>query len=288
MATSLNSILQTTCRIKVVDIGANPIDSHPPYASLLQNGDAQVVGFEPNPAALTELNLKKGPNELYLSHAVGDGETHTIHFCAASGMTSLFRPNAKVLDLMTGFSEWARVVGTEKIATRRLDDVPEAAGFDLLKIDVQGAELMVMQKAVEGLRHAVCVQTEVEFVPLYIDQPLFSDVDLFLREQGFVLHRFEPLVSRVLKPLVLPGDPFAGLSQIFWTDAIYIRDFTRLDLLTSDQLLKLALILNDCYLSLDMVAHLLAEYDRRMKTQFSHTYMVKGLQLAPAQPQVCS
>ncbi len=284
MAASLNSILQTSCKIKVVDVGANPIDSKPPYAPLLEKGDAHVVGFEPNPEALAELNRKKGPNEIYLPHAIGDGKTHTLHFCAAPGMTSLLQPNFPVLDLLTDMARWARITGTQEIATRRLDDVPEAAGFDLLKIDIQGAELMAMRNAVENLRGALCIQTEVEFVPLYVNQPLFSNVDIFLREQGFVLHRFEPLVSRVLKPLVMPGNPHAGLSQIFWTDAIYIRDFTRLDLLTTDQLLKLALILHDCYESFDLVAHLLTEYDKRMHTQLSPTYLVKGLGITPAQP----
>jgi hypothetical protein len=42
--------------INVVDIGANPIDGVPPYASLLRAGNAKVVGLEPNPEALAKLN----------------------------------------------------------------------------------------------------------------------------------------------------------------------------------------------------------------------------------------
>jgi FkbM family methyltransferase len=281
MVPALNSVLGTEIKIKVVDIGANPIDGNPPYHLVLQRGEADVVGFEPAPEAFAELNRKKSPHEIYLPHAVGDGKTHTLHFCRASGMTSLLKPNAQVLDLMHGFSDWARVIRTEEIATCRLDDVPEVAGFDFLKIDVQGAELMVLQSAVEGLRNAVCIQTEVEFMPLYVDQPLFSDVDVFLRQHGFVLHRFKPLISRVIRPLCLNNDIFAGLSQIFWTDAIYIRDFTRLELLTADQLLRLALILNDCYESVDMVLHLLLEYDKRTQNQYAQLYQERALRAQP-------
>lgn len=277
MPASLNSILGTGIKIKVVDIGANPIDGAPAYQPLLQNGHAEVVGFEPAPAALAELNLKKGPHETYLPLAVGDGKRHTLHFCASSGMTSLFRPDMRLLNLLHGFPEWARVVNTEEIETHRLDDVPEVAGFDLLKIDVQGAELMVLENAAAGLRRALCVQTEVEFVPLYVGQPLFAEVDQFMRRHGFVLHRFSDIVSRVIRPLVVNNDPFAGLSQVLWTDAIYIRDFTRLDLLTPDELLRLAIILHDCYLSLDMVIHVLSEYDRRGGTRFSQVYQERGL-----------
>lgn len=282
MPTPLNTILGTDIKIKVVDIGANPIDGTPSYLPLLQAGYAQVVGFEPQPEALAELNRKKGPNETYLPMAVGDGKKHTIHFCASSGMTSLFQPNLKVLGLLHGFPEWSRVMKTEEVMTHRLDDVPEAAGFDLLKIDVQGAELMVMQNAVASLKDALFIQTEVEFMPFYIDQPLFSDVDQFLRQYGFVLHRFERLISRAIKPLVVNNDIYAGLSQLFWTDALYIRDFTRLELLTSDQLLRLALILNDCYNSIDLALLLLIEHDKRTQSNYSQLYQEKGLKVAPA------
>lgn len=285
MSLSLNSVLKSNIRIKVVDIGANPIDGTPKYLPLLKEGHAQVVGFEPEPKALLELNLKKGANETYLSVAVGDGKTHTLHFCVASGMTSLFKPNPQVLNLLHGFPEWARVLKTEEVKTSRLDDVPEAAQFDLLKLDIQGAELMVLENALAGLQNALVIQTEVEFLPMYVDQPLFSDVDQFLRKHGFVLHRFENPISRVIKPLILNNDIFAGLSQIFWSDAIYVRDFTRLELLTSDQILRLALILNDCYESYDLVTYLLQEYDKKTGSKFCQLYQNEGLQVKTLPPQ---
>jgi len=281
MPTSLNAILGTDIKIKVVDIGANPIDGKPSYSGLLQAGSAQVVGFEPQPEALAKLNAQKGPRETYLPVVVGDGRAHPVHFCASSGMTSLFKPNASLLDLLHGFPEWSRVLKTEEVMTRRLDDLPEAAGFDLLKIDIQGAELMVMQNAVTSLQNALFIQTEVEFVPLYVDQPLFSDVDLFLRQHGFVLHRYDHPVSRVIKPLLVNNNIYAGLSQLLWADALYVRDFTRLDVLTDDQLLRLALILNDCYNSIDLVLYILCEYDKRTQRNYSRVFEEKGMKLDP-------
>ena len=282
MALFLNILLNTHIKIKVVDVGASPLDGKPGYYPLLEQGHAQVVGFEPEPGALAELNLKKSPNETYLPLVVGDGKRHTLHYCAASVMTSLFRPNPKVLNLLHAFPEWGRVVKTEEVSTHRLDDVPEAAHFDLLKLDIQGAELMVLENAVAGLQTALFVHTEVEFMPLYIDQPLFSDVDQFLRKQGFVLHRYEQLFSRVLKPLLVNNDVYAGLSQLIWTDALYVRDFTRLELFATDELLRLALILNDCYSSYDLVLLLLSEYDKRTNSQYGEIYQRDGLKVEVA------
>src|SRR5476649_3002680 len=128
---------------------------------------------------------------------------------------------------------------------------------------------MVFSHAESRLKDALIIQTEVEFLSMYVGQPLFSEVEMFLRQRGFMLHRFFPVVSRVIRPLLVGDDIRAGLSQVFWADAIFIRDITRLELLSDQQLLSMAVIAHDCYQSLDLVLHLLTEYDRRQGMQFS-------------------
>jgi FkbM family methyltransferase len=270
---SIFEILDVSCTIKIVDIGANPIDGEPPYAALLKSGRAELVGFEPNLQAHAALQEKKGPRETYLPLAIGDGARHTLHHCHAPGMTSLLQPNPDVLALFHGFPDWGRVVRTEEVDTVRLDDVPETQSLDLLKIDIQGAELMAFENATQRLADALVIQAEVEFLPMYRDQPLFGDVEQFLRRHGFMLHRFEPLVSRVVKPLVLGGDIFAGFSQVFWADAIFVRDLTRLDRLNDGQLLRMAVILHECYRAVDLSLFLLLEHDKRAGTQHGPRYL---------------
>jgi hypothetical protein len=125
-----------------------------------------------------------------------------------------------------------------------------------------------MRHAVDRLRDAVVVQTEVEFVQMYQGQPLFAEVELFLRAQGFVLHRFMPLMSRTLKPMVANNDTYSGLSQTMWTDAIFVKDFAYPDRLSPGQLLRLAAIVHDCYRSYDLSLHMLLAHDRREGTSF--------------------
>lgn len=250
-------------RVRVVDIGANPIDSEPPYAGMLRAGAADVVGFEPNPAALAALEARRGPHERYFPHAVGDGQRHTLHICQAPGMTSLLPPDPAVLGLFHGFPEWGRVLATEAVGTVRLDDVAETAGVQLLKLDIQGAELMVLRHATERLKTALVIQAEVEFLPLYVGQPLFSEVETFLRGHGFVLHRFFPLVSRAFRPVLVNNDPYAGLGQAVWADAVFVRHPLRLDALAPAELLAGAAILHDCYGSADLAYRLLAAHDAR-------------------------
>jgi FkbM family methyltransferase len=280
---SFAALTETAPRIKIVDIGANPIDGSPPYARMLAAGDADVVGFEPNEAALARLNDMKGANELYLPHAVGDGRRHKLHFCQAPGMTSLLEPNPAVLNLFHGFADWGRVVATEEVDTVRLDDIAETEGVELVKIDIQGGELMALSHARRCLADVLLIQTEVEFLPMYVGQPLFSEVECFLRGEGFMFHRFFPAVSRVVRPLLVNNDIYAGMSQVLWADALFVRDVTRLDALADLQLLKLARILHDCYQSIDLVLHLLGEYDRRTGAALSGAYL-SGLQAGIASP----
>ena len=270
---SFRSLTGTDVRVKIVDIGANPLDGVTPYHKLLSEGAADVIGFEPNPVALAKLNELKGPTETYLPYAIGDGKRHTLNFCQASGMTSLLTPNRQVLELLHGFPEWGTVIGTEEVDTKRLDDVAETDGIDMVKIDIQGGELMALSNAKKRLKTTLVIQTEVEFLPMYEGQPLFSDVDIFLRKQGFMLHRFYPTVSRVVRPLVVDNNIYAELSQLTWADAIFIRDITRLDLLSDQQLLKTAAILHDCYGSIDVVLHLLAAHDTRAGGSLGPTYL---------------
>lgn len=87
----------------------------------------------------------RGPLETYLPDAIGDGGTHTLYVTQASGMTSLLKPDPHQLGQFNGFREWGAVIEEIPVTTRRLDDIGSLDPFDLLKIDIQGGELMVFQ-----------------------------------------------------------------------------------------------------------------------------------------------
>lgn len=269
---SLTKILGTDVTIDVVDIGANPIDSNPPYQGLLRAGLARVTGFEPNPEALATLLANKGDHETYLPDAIGDGDTHEFKICRTPGMSSLLEPNQELYQYLNQFPDWGAVVRRERIKTVRLDDVTEITNLDYLKIDIQGGELCVFENAPERLSECVAIHTEVEFLPMYVDQPLFSEVEIFLRGAGFLFHKFDPLTSRVLEPLASKTGTYEGLSQIFWADAVFIRDFTRFSELAPDKLMRLATILHDVYQSFDLVMRALIAFDDLTGSTFVDSY----------------
>jgi len=162
-----------------------------------------------------------------------------------------------------------------------LDDIPEVAGTDYLKLDTQGAELLILQGAQRLLQDVMVVHTEVEFVSIYKGQPLFAEVDQFLRQQGFVFHRFAGMQGRTFKPLIADGNLSAALSQTLWSDAIYVKDFMRLAELPTAKLLKLAVILHENYKSLDLVSVVLEDIDKKEGTILQPTYL-KRFSAAPS------
>lgn len=162
---------------------------------------AQVFAFECNPPAieLCRLNIAaSGLGDITLIpkavsdtngtvdfYAIDPVRTVTPHADGNIGASSMFKANPEYPDEQyhqerievetTTIAQWANEKG--------ISDV------DLVWMDLQGAELKALQGMGELLNRVRILYTEVEFKPLYIDQPLFQEIDQFVRKHGFRLHR---------------------------------------------------------------------------------------------------
>ena len=245
---------------EIVDIGANPIDGDPPYKAMLGAGLCRVTGFEPQERALAELEARRGPNERYLPYVIADGNLHALHICRHSGLTSLLEPNSLVTSLYRDLGPNSEVIERRGgVQTRRLDDLAEVERIDLLKIDVQGSELVVFQNGRKLLSRAVAIQTEVSFLPIYHGQPSHGEIDVELRALGFIPHRYLHA-----KTFAMVGhDDFSR--QLIDGDVLYLRDFTRPDLMNDDQLEQMAAVCRYCYGALDIARHCLLALEGRKR-----------------------
>jgi FkbM family methyltransferase len=271
-AASFSSLTGHSPKQKVVEAGAYHTGD-PVYTPLLSDGQSELIGFEPHPEAFVALRNSSSSRRTFFPHAVGDGRGRTLHICASKDMTSLFEPNLEVLNLFHSFPDWSRVIATESVQTVRLDDVAETAGMTFLQMDVQGAELLALQHAQVRLREALVLHLEVLFLPLYVDQPLFSDVEQFLRHRGYVFHCFFAPTNRIIQPMTIDGNIMSGLNQLVWADAVFVRDFSRLEHLDDRELLTMAAIMHDCYHSWDLTLRLLIELDRRTDGTLAPGYL---------------
>jgi FkbM family methyltransferase len=75
------------------------------------------------------------------------------------------------------------------IQSYRLDDYCVAANIDSVDViwmDVQGAELKVLQGAQDQLANVQCIMTEAGLIPYYEGHTLKTDIDAYLTSMGFI------------------------------------------------------------------------------------------------------
>jgi FkbM family methyltransferase len=271
---SLAQMLGKACpTIDIVDVGAMALGSAPEYASILKAAPTRLVGFEPVQAECDKLNARKTKNQTYLPYFIGDGSKRKFHLTNFSMTSSLYEPDTALLSRFNNLEELTRVVDTCEAPTTRLDDVPEITNIDFLKIDIQGAELDTFRGASRLLKDCLLIQTEVEFIPMYKDQPLFADVDIELRKHGLLLHCFLELSGRAFKPVVVSSDINKPLRQAIWSDAIYVRNFMTFHELREEQLLKLAVLAHDLIGSFDLAQLALQYHEHKFKKGLWPLYM---------------
>ena len=254
---SLAQLLQAAPRSLVIaDIGAAYLGETPPYQPLMDLGlVARLIAIDADTRQTERLQAKWGEAAEVVACVVADGRNHTLHICPeGSGMTSLLEPDPEALAFFNLFPKFGAVERTEQVATRRLDDLWEVPRIDFLKMDIQGAELMVLRNGWSKLADCVAIQTEVSFVTLYKGQPTFAAIDIELRQHGFIPHRFRQVKSWSIAPTMRNNDPRLPFHQLLEGDIVYIRDLVHPATLTSELIGKLALVAHHMLNSPDLAA----------------------------------
>lgn len=198
----------------------------------------RLLGFEPDVdecRRLEEGARTGGTGDRFFQIAAHNSRgTVPIYVARDRGLTSMFEPDRAFLD---AFPEADRfdIVDRRQIDTDTLDNVLAAHGIedvDFIKADTQGSELFVLEGAARALAGPVVgVEVEVEFTPIYCNQPLFADVDRFLRDLGYFLFDLRPCYWKRRSGREL-GGPYG---QLIWGDALYLKSLPALDAFTAVQ-----------------------------------------------------
>ena len=150
------------------------------------------VGFEPEPeeyARLLELNLSN-PRNFVLPLALSDVPgKRTLNIVRHRDASSFYAPYMPFYNRLPDPSP-NEIVGEVEVMASTFDQIelPGDLSCDVLKLDVQGAELDVLRGAQRRLStEIVAVVVEVVFQRVYHEQPMFRDIDGYLSEQGFKL-----------------------------------------------------------------------------------------------------
>jgi FkbM family methyltransferase len=159
---------------------------------------ARLIGFDADEEECRVLQTRYAhlPAVTFAPVALGDrAGSQTLHITREPAASSLLEPDVEVLRRRRGLKAM-RPVRTVPVETETLAGWAERSGLervDVVKLDVQGAELAVLRGAGGLLDRVRALDLEVEFNPIYRGQPLFGEIDAFLRERGFVLWRLGEL-----------------------------------------------------------------------------------------------
>ncbi len=249
--------------MKILDVGANPINV-PDYQLLLEHDMCHVWGFEPNPRAFAELEKAQDAKATYFPQAVGPAGPATFYaheFAVLSSLFKIHKPSADFLGRERWYQKTVTEMDVDLIEIDTLDDLPQV---DLLKMDLQGGELAVLQGGRAKLAEAIAVIPEVRFHRMYEDEPLWAEVDLELRAQGFKFHK---LLTN--KSLPVKNSQWRKLdrkkigSQMLDGDAVYVRNLEDMTVISDHQLKQLAVASAIVFESYDLAIHCLDELARR-------------------------
>ena len=173
--------------LSVVDAGAH--HGHTVVQYLEHFPNSRVIALEPEPgnfAIAKETLAPFGERVELLPFALGETDGRLpLRLTSHSGAHSLLEVgDMRYYDapVETLAPIEVRVVKLDSLlAERRLDRL------DILKMDIQGAELLALRGASELLaRHAIrLIALEVLFQPLYRNQPTFWDIADHLRSLGY-------------------------------------------------------------------------------------------------------
>jgi FkbM family methyltransferase len=220
----------------------------------------EAVGFEPDPVECERLNRESAsqdPPTRFLPYALagGNGEV-TFYEANWPPASSIYPPNDAFLKPFPFASQLLGVKATRRVTAVSLDEACTAEDLwpDYLKLDVEGAELQVLEGGERATAGALALEVEVEFAPLRSGQPLFAEVDSHLRGRGWHLMGLRRVHWRRSAGLDPRVTGYGG--QLTQADALYLNAALLDDGLSEARSLKLILILA-AYRQVDFALELL-------------------------------
>jgi len=187
---------------------------------------ATVFGFEcnPNTLAILKQNVKPYNNIKITEAAVGDKigkvkfypinaeKTITTWEDGNQGASSLFKASGKY-EIETYIQDEIEV---DMLTLEYVMDQNKIESVDVLWMDIQGAEMLALKGLGRRIKDVRIIHTEVEFIEIYENQPLFKDVHEFLLKNDFIFYKFNHKGGA-------SGDAIFINKTVFPNSLIYLR-----------------------------------------------------------------
>ncbi len=175
-------------------------------------------GFEPDERSRKKLLAQRNNCRSYhLDEKIisNKKEKKIIHFCKAPMTSSIYQPNRDYVDLFADADRFD-IISQELLDSTTIDKI-NCPKKDFIKLDIQGGELEALKGGKDSLKKCLGLEVEVEFLPIYKDQPLYTDVTKFLKDNDFEFIDFLRICRWERNNI------YTNLGQAAWGDALYLK-----------------------------------------------------------------
>ncbi len=168
----------------IVDGGANRGDTVARFRALFPSATIHAFEAIPELAQATRNRFSTDPRLVVHSAALSaSGGTVPFRILREDVMSSTLEASQLKRRYQHEASDTVREI---EVLAMPLDDAVRTP-IDIVKLDLQGGELEALRGFERGLGNVRAMLIEVEFAALYESQPLFSEVEQYLRARGFRL-----------------------------------------------------------------------------------------------------
>lgn len=193
----------------VLDVGANEGNFAAAVLGLAPR--ARIIAAEPNPEPATRLRARLGDRVEVVEKAVGrEVGTAVFNITAQDHNSSLREPMTDKMSALLDDPGW-EVTQRLEVPVVTLDELAGDEPVSVLKLDVQGAEMDVLEGGERTLARTDAVLVEVTFFSHYESDATFGALHAELARQGFEL-------------VGMSESSVAGEDEVpAWADACYAR-----------------------------------------------------------------
>lgn len=196
----LKELFDVKDELIIFDIGSCEGEDSIKYSKIFPN--SKIYAFEPLPKNLSllysnlekylinnvevfpiALSNEKGKASFYVSSGQPDNLPKTDHWDFGNKSSSLLPPDKHI-----EYLPWLNFNQVIEVNTDTLKNFCVKVGIkyiDFIHMDVQGAELKVLEGAAEFMTNIKSIWLEVESISLYKGQPLKKEIENFMQGHGF-------------------------------------------------------------------------------------------------------